>query len=87
MALIVRTGADGVGDQAVGVVAGSISPCTADGVCTRSLIPVGSSTKPWTAVAVLQYVDQGMITLDTLAYTLLDKVVQPQCGSTMVSLP
>ena len=36
---------------------------------------------------VLQYVDQGAITLDTLAYTLLDKVVQPQCGSTMVSPP
>lgn len=73
-------------DVAAGVVSGpTLRPCVG-GVCTRSLVPGGSVTKAWTAVAVLQGIDQGVISMDTPAYTLLDKVVQPQCGYTMLTL-
>ena len=75
--------ADGVSDTAAGLVAGSIRPCTND-VCNRSLIPVGPVTQAWTAVAVLQYIENGTISWDTPAYTLLDTVLQPQCGYSMV---
>ena len=50
----------------------------------RNLIPVGSATKPWTAVAVLQYIENSTISMDTPAYSLLDKVLVPQCGYTTV---
>ena len=52
----------------------------------RNLIPVGSATKPWTAVAVLQYIENSTISMDTPAHSLLDKVLVPQCGYTMVRM-
>ena len=39
--------------------------------------------RTWTAVAVLQLVERRAFTLDTPAHTLIDPVLQSQCGYTM----
>ena len=76
--------ADGRADDAAGVVVGTtINGSCANKPCRRSLVPVGSTTKAWTSIAVLQFVDKGALTLDTPAYTLIDPVLDSQCGFTM----
>ena len=41
-----------------------------------ALVPSGSVTKPWTAVAILQMVQAGKIQLTTPAYTVVDPALQ-----------
>jgi CubicO group peptidase (beta-lactamase class C family) len=77
--------ADGRANDASGTVAGaSLDDSCRTKPCPGTLIPVGSSTKAWTAVAVLQLVDAGVLNLSSKVYTLIDQqVLQPQCGATM----
>lgn len=69
--------ADGLSDASVGVIAGNTLNSSGG---DRSLVPVGSTTKVWTAVAVLQLIERGLFSLDTRAHTLLDPVLKSQCG-------
>ena len=76
--------ADGRANASAGVVAGrTLNSSCSHKPCDRSLVPVGSTTKVFTSVAVLQLVERGLLSLDTPAHTLIDPVLKPQCGFTM----
>jgi CubicO group peptidase (beta-lactamase class C family) len=51
-----------------------------------ALVPSGSVTKAWTAVAILQMVEQGKIELSTLAHTVIDPVLQRSWHTTLFEL-
>jgi len=49
-------------------------------------IPLGSVTKPWTAVAIMQAVEDGIMTLDDPATKWIDPVMQRLWGKSMHSI-
>jgi CubicO group peptidase (beta-lactamase class C family) len=51
-----------------------------------ALVPSGSVTKPWTAVAILQMVERGKIELSTPVHTLIDPVLQRSWHTTLFEL-
>jgi CubicO group peptidase (beta-lactamase class C family) len=55
---------------------------TGSQVTIESLYPVGSVTKPYTAVAAMQFVDQGLLDLDSPVHRLLDPWLQTQSPPT-----
>eukprot|EP01043_Picozoa_sp_COSAG02_P064391 COSAG02_NODE_9400_length_2229_cov_2.378404_1_plen_315_part_00 len=66
-------------DTQAGVAAGlddifARTPMTRD-----TMVPSGSVTKPWTAVAILQMVAEGAVQLDTPAHTVVDPGLQLAC--------
>ena len=66
-------------DTQAGVAAGlddifARTPMTRD-----TMVPSGSVTKPWTAVAILQMVAEGVVQLDTPAHTVVDPGLQLAC--------
>ena len=72
----------------VSVVAGYDNPGAADpvNITTKSLIPVGSATKLYTAVATLQAAEKGLLDLDTAAVKYIDPFLQRTNGTTMAEL-
>jgi CubicO group peptidase (beta-lactamase class C family) len=46
------------------------------GMTPTTPIPIGSTTKTWTAVAIMQATESGQIKLDDLASTWVDPVLQ-----------
>ena len=55
-------------------------------VNARTLIPSGSATKTWTAVAIMQAVEAGLMSLDDLATKWVDPVLQRVNGTTLSTL-
>ena len=51
-----------------------------------ALIPSGSVTKPWTAVAILQMVESGKINLNTPVHLAIDPVLQRSWHTTLFDL-
>lgn len=51
-----------------------------------SLVPLGSVTKPWTAVAVMQAVERGAISLEDPVAPLVDPVLKRLFNKTMMQL-
>ena len=51
-----------------------------------ALVPSGSVTKPWTAVAMLQLVQSGAVALTTPAWTVVDPALQKGWNTTMLTL-
>ena len=56
------------------------------GLQPEDLIPLGSVTKSWTAVMVLQAVERGRLSLDEPAFTHIDRVMQRLWRSSMRQL-
>ena len=51
-------------------------PCKPTPLQPDTLIPAGSSTKSWTAVAILQQAELGRLRLDSPAHLYADPVLQ-----------
>ena len=52
----------------------------------HDIVPVGSYAKPWTAVAILHLVEQGLFALEDLAAPLIDPFLKRTNGTTMQKL-
>jgi len=52
----------------------------------HSLVPLGSVTKPWTALRIMQHVEAGDIELDDLVYLYVDSVLNRLYGADLASL-
>eukprot|EP00929_Paragymnodinium_shiwhaense_P013904 TRINITY_DN121750_c0_g1_i1.p1 TRINITY_DN121750_c0_g1~~TRINITY_DN121750_c0_g1_i1.p1 ORF type:complete len:540 (-),score=88.89 TRINITY_DN121750_c0_g1_i1:253-1692(-) len=75
-------------DESLGLVAGfdDVFKSPATLLTTETQIPLGSATKPWTAVQVLQHMEAGRISLDDLASTWVDPLLSRLYGSSLVTL-
>ena len=76
-------------DMEFALAAGSWTDNTTQ--ASRKVLPTdrmlfGSGTKPVTATAVVKLAEQGLISLDDLAYTIIDPVLEKMNGTTLVKL-
>ena len=78
--------ADAENPTGFGIAAGINSHTDASRVSTESLYPVGSATKLYTAVAVLQAHERGLIDLDAPVAPVIDPFLQRTNGTTLFQL-
>ena len=74
------------GDTLVSLAAGPEDRATGAPVQPTSLIPLGSITKSWTAVSVMQLVEKGVIGLDDPAHIHADPFLKRENGTTLLDL-
>lgn len=65
------------------LVAGVANKWTGTPMTNRTLIPLGSAAKPFTSVLLLQYVEQGKISLDDLATDWVDDLLMAEGNITL----
>ena len=79
--------ADGLSNDSTSVVGGpTLGNNCHHKPCPGSLIPSGSTTKAWTAVAIMRAVERGDIALEQPVHTIIEYVIKSQCGFTMLEL-
>ena len=72
--------------SSVGLAAGRLSAFSNAPLKGTTQVPLGSVTKPWTALRVMQYFEWGKLSLDDPAQTWVDPVLTRLWGNTLVGL-
>lgn len=52
----------------------------------KTRVPVGSATKPWTAVLMMQMAEKGKLSLNDLASTWIDPILEKQYDTSLVKM-
>tara|TARA_B110000208_G_scaffold177512_1_gene224759 strand:+ start:250 stop:1251 length:1002 start_codon:yes stop_codon:yes gene_type:complete len=71
---------------AFGVAAGIADKLAGTPATTETRYPVGSVTKPWTAAAVMQLYEQGLVDIDAPIETYVDPILMRGNGTNMTEL-